>query len=69
MVVAQHGVDAGRCSRRRHREMLGGLEGNSEQLSSLLLLKGAHLILKHLALEGALTLMLHAFERALMFAE
>ena len=49
--------------------MLGGLEGNSEELPSLLLLKGAHLILEHLALQGALALVLHALKSALMFAE
>lgn len=68
MIIAQDRVDTrGRC-RRRHSEMLG-FQGDVEQLSGLLLLKGAHLVFEHLALEGALTLMLHALQGALLFAE
>ena len=68
MVVAEDSVDTRGRGRRRDSEVLG-LEGDAEQLSGLLLLKGAHLVLEHLALEGALTLMLHALESALLFAD
>ena len=68
MVVAEHGVDPGRGRGGRDGEMLGGLEGDAEQLTGLLLLEGAHLILEHLALEGALALMFHTLEGALIFA-
>ncbi len=68
VVVAQHCVDTRRSRRRRDSEVLG-LQGDGKQLSSLLLLQHAHLVLEHPALEGALTLVLHALEGALLFAD
>lgn len=69
MVVAQHRVDTRRSRRRRDSEVLRSLQRDAEELPSLLLLEGAHLVLEHLALEGALTLVFHALESALLFAD